>query len=244
MNINKIIVPDSSVEGLTYKDGKVLSQKVNDKLHVFLFHEEDEEGNVRAMECVIDEPLRKDKVILAAEKSAYDLLTADDVMAHANSLAMASRSGDKAGKVAERDAFIADVEKECVSLGIIDDGQDIDAKKMKIAEIEDYDKSSAVNEFTLGGNAMWLPLEERKSMRQSLIALKAKGIEEFTYWNDLTPITMPVAQFEAIMDAVEVYALQCFNVTAQHKANVMALESLEEVNAYNFTTGYPDKLAF
>lgn len=117
-------------------------------------------------------------------------------------------------------------------------------KDAKVASIAAYDKSPAVNEFTLGGNAMWLPLEERKSMRQSLIALKAKGIEEFTYWNDLTPITMPVAQFEAIMDAVEVYALQCFNVTAQHKANVMALTTLEEVSAYDFTTGYPDKLAF
>lgn len=244
MNINKIIVPDSSVEDLTYKDGKVLSQKVNDKLHVFLFHEEDEEGNVRAMECVIDAPLRKEKVILAAEKSAYDLLTADDVMAHANSLAMASRSGDKAGKVAERDAFIADVEKECVSLGIIDDGQDIDAKKMKIAEIEDYDKSSAVNEFTLAGNKMWIEFDKRKDLRQSLIALKSKGIEEFTYWNDLTPITLPVSQFEYILNEVEVYAVICFGVTAQHKANVMALESIEAVKVYDFTTGYPDKLAF
>lgn len=110
--------------------------------------------------------------------------------------------------------------------------------------IDEYDKSDAVNSFILNGKQMWLPLEERKNMRQSLIALKAQGIEKFTYWLGLTPITMPVAQFEAIMDAVEVYALQCYNVTAQHKANVMALTSIDDVENYDYKSGYPEKLMF
>lgn len=118
------------------------------------------------------------------------------------------------------------------------------SKSAKVAEITAYDKSDAVNSFTLGGNAMWLPLEERKSMRQSLIALKAESIETFTYWLGLTPITMSVAQFEAIMDKVEVYALQCFNVTAQHKAEVMSLTTIAEVEAYDITVGYPPELEF
>lgn len=119
-----------------------------------------------------------------------------------------------------------------------------EAKAEKIAEIEAYDTSDAVNGFTLGGQQMWLSLEERKNMRQSLIALKAQEIETFTYWNGLIPITMPVAQFEAIMNAVEVYALQCFNVTAQHKAIVAELGTIAEVDAFDVTVGYPDKLAF
>lgn len=125
------------------------------------------------------------------------------------------------------------------------DTNTLDTSKMtKIQEIIKYDKSDTVNSFTLGGNDMWLPLEERKSMRQSLIALKAQGVDTFTYWNGLTPITMPVSQFEAIMNAVEVYALQCFNNTAQHKANVMALTTIADVEAYDYTTDYPEKLAF
>lgn len=117
-------------------------------------------------------------------------------------------------------------------------------KQAKIDCIDAYDKSDAVNSFALMGTPMWLPLEERKNMRQSLIALKAEGIETFTYWLGLTPITMPVAQFETIMDKVEIYALQCFNVTAQHKANIMEMETIADVQAYDFTTGYPDKLEF
>lgn len=81
-------------------------------------------------------------------------------------------------------------------------------------------------------------------MRQSLIALKAEGIETFTYWLGLTPITMPVAKFEGILNAVEVYALKCFNVTAQHKGNIMPITTLEEMDAYDITAGYPEKLSF
>lgn len=39
--------------------------------------------------------------------------------------------------------------------------------------------------------------------------------------------------------AVEVYAKQCFNVTAQHKANVAALLSVDAVASYDHTSGYP-----
>lgn len=117
------------------------------------------------------------------------------------------------------------------------------AKADKIKQLTAYDKSSAVNEFTLFGHPTWLELRKREDMRQSLVSLKAKGFEEFTYWLDTTPITLPIAQFEAILDTVEVYAIQCFNVTAQHKAAILALESVEDVEAYDFTTGYPEKVS-
>lgn len=117
-------------------------------------------------------------------------------------------------------------------------------KDVKCWTIDMYDTSENVNSFSLGGMPMWLSLEERKSMRQSLIALKAEGIDTFTYWSGLIPFSMPVAQFEAILNAVEVYALTCFNTTAQHKADVYKLTSLEEIMSYDVTAGYPQKLQF
>lgn len=118
------------------------------------------------------------------------------------------------------------------------------AKAKKLRELDSYDTSSSVNSFTLSGNTMWLSLEKRKDMRQSLTALKAMGVETFTYWLGTTPITMPVEQFEAMLNAVEVYAIQCYNVTAQHKASIEALTDIAEVEAYDYTIGYPDKLSF
>jgi hypothetical protein len=38
------------------------------------------------------------------------------------------------------------------------------------------------------------------------------------------------------------YALQCFNVTAQHKANVLALDTVDDVTSYDYTSGYPEQI--
>ena len=43
---------------------------------------------------------------------------------------------------------------------------------------------------------------------------------------------------------LEVYAKQTNNVTHQHKAEVMAPTSIEEVEAYDITKDYPEKLVF
>ena len=45
-----------------------------------------------------------------------------------------------------------------------------------------------------------------------------------------------------LLSALELYALECYNKTAEHKANVGKLMSIEDVEAYDYTTGYPDKL--
>ncbi len=45
-----------------------------------------------------------------------------------------------------------------------------------------------------------------------------------------------------MLSALEMYALECFNVTAGHKAKVSALTTVEDVSAYDYTTGYPTML--
>lgn len=47
-----------------------------------------------------------------------------------------------------------------------------------------------------------------------------------------------------MLKKLEVYAKQTNNVTHQHKAEVMALTSIEDVEAYDVTKGYPEKLVF
>ena len=43
---------------------------------------------------------------------------------------------------------------------------------------------------------------------------------------------------------IQIYANQCYGVTEKHKAAVNALETVEEVEAYDFTAGYPERLTF
>jgi len=47
-----------------------------------------------------------------------------------------------------------------------------------------------------------------------------------------------------MLSSLEIYALECYNQTATHKAAVEALTTAEEINNYDYTTGYPEKLTF
>ena len=44
--------------------------------------------------------------------------------------------------------------------------------------------------------------------------------------------------------ALEVYASECYDVTARHEANIAELDNIEMVDAYDYTVGYPQKLVF
>ena len=62
--------------------------------------------------------------------------------------------------------------------------------------------------------------------------------------NDNVSYVIPIDDALEMFAALEIYAKQCYNVTSQHKLNVMSLESIDEVNNYDFTVRYPKKLAF
>lgn len=43
---------------------------------------------------------------------------------------------------------------------------------------------------------------------------------------------------------IQLYADRCYIVTETHKSNVNALKTIEEVDNYDITSGYPEKLNF
>ena len=118
------------------------------------------------------------------------------------------------------------------------------AKAEKIAEITAYDTSDAVNSFTLDGDTMWISRDDRVSTMNSTTILKNAGLETVTQWYYGKKYTLPCDTLIQMLSALEVYALQCYNVTEEHKAAVNALTTIEEVDAYDYKTGYPEKLSF
>jgi hypothetical protein len=44
--------------------------------------------------------------------------------------------------------------------------------------------------------------------------------------------------------AIEVYASSCYDMTQYHLAQVNELEDINEIENYDYTTGYPEKLNF
>jgi hypothetical protein len=116
------------------------------------------------------------------------------------------------------------------------------AKADKIAELEAYDDSE-VNSFSVNGKDMWLDHDLRQQLRISLDALSQAGRETVTKWFDGVEYTYPIDVWYYMLGLVEVYASDALNVTESHKAAINALESIEEVEAYQFD-GYPEKLSF
>ena len=118
------------------------------------------------------------------------------------------------------------------------------AKSEKTAQITAYDTSDAVNSFTLDGDTMWISRDDRVSTMNSTTILKNAGLETVTQWYGGKKYTLPCDTLIQMLSALEVYALQCYNVTEEHKAAVNALTTIEEVDAYDYKTGYPQRLAF
>ena len=118
------------------------------------------------------------------------------------------------------------------------------AKSEKIAEITAYDTSEAVNSFMLGDATMWISRDDRISLMNSTSILKNAGQETTTLWYGGQKYTLPCDTLIQMLSALEVYALQCYDVTEEHKVAVNALTTIEEVDAYDYTTGYPEKLSF
>lgn len=117
-----------------------------------------------------------------------------------------------------------------------------EAKAEKIAEITDYDTSSSVNGFMLNGLLVWLDKATRVGLMNSTTIAKAAGQETTTLWLKGIKLVVDCDKAIQLLSALEMYALKCFNVTASHKAAVGELKSIEEVEVYDYKTGYPKML--
>lgn len=116
------------------------------------------------------------------------------------------------------------------------------AKVEKIAEITAYDTSSSVNGFLLNGVLEWLDKATRVGLMNSTNIAKAAGQKTTTLWLGGAKFVIDCDKAIRLLSALEMYALECFNVTASHKAAVGWLMSLEEVETYDYKAGYPKML--
>lgn len=117
-----------------------------------------------------------------------------------------------------------------------------DAIAEKRAEIDAYDTSDAVNSFTLGGGSMWLDKATRVGLANSIAIEEAAGREVTTLWFGDTRYTLTITAAKQMLAALELYALACYNVTASHRYSVGQLTTIAEVDAYDYTLGYPSPL--
>ena len=118
------------------------------------------------------------------------------------------------------------------------------AKAEKQTAITEHDNSANVNSFTVGGIPMWLNFDQRSRLKATLDAIEGEGGTEMTKSFGGIDYTFTCVQWRSMINAVEVYAGQCQTVTQEHRNAVDVLTTIEKVQQYDFTTGYPPKLSF
>ena len=118
------------------------------------------------------------------------------------------------------------------------------AKGKKDGDITAFDNSANVNSFIIGGLPMWLGWELRARLKSSLDAVESAGGTEMTKSFGGIDYTFSTDQWNAMINAVENYAGVCQKVTEGHRAAVNALTTIADVEAYDYTTGYPPKINF
>lgn len=119
------------------------------------------------------------------------------------------------------------------------------AKLNKIDLIRNYDSGSEINDFTVNGEThAWFTPEQRSNYRNSVDAAKILGVENLNIFVGDNLLTIPTSVAEQALASIQLYADQCYIKTKQHIAAVEALTTVEEIDNYDYTVGYPAKLNF
>lgn len=116
------------------------------------------------------------------------------------------------------------------------------AQREVLSAIEAYDASDSVNAFMLNGQKVWLDKATRVGLMNSTTIAKAMGQATTTLWLGEAKLVVDCDKARQLLSSLEMYALECFNVTAAHKKAVTEMTTLENVLGYDYTCGYPQKL--
>lgn len=117
-----------------------------------------------------------------------------------------------------------------------------DVKAQKLAEIDAYNVSPAVDNFKLNGMDAWLSVEERLNYDRSIRAYEQLGIDKAQFFINGMALEVPVEKAKMLLAKIQIYADEAYMATMRHKVAVMGLDSIEAVESYDFTSGYPNQL--
>lgn len=125
-----------------------------------------------------------------------------------------------------------------------------DYRRDKIHEINNYDSSSEINNCYIktsnGEVSYWANKSDRSSLKSAVN--DCIMMNRSTYRLDLRDLGLSVDidcnKLLEMLSALEVYAIDCYNKTTDHIFNVNGLTTIEEIENYDYKSGYPEKIIF
>ena len=153
--------------------------------------------------------------------------------------------------------------KEVIELQLTPDpGRTLEqAKSERLNLLTQYDNSEAVNSFsvkltadsideetgeTIKGQTIthWFTPTERSNHKNTLDSLEVLNLPSVDVPLGGQTVTLPLQLAKVALARIQLYADQCYSVTQAHKTAVNALETIAEVDNYDFTANYPERLMF
>ena len=117
-------------------------------------------------------------------------------------------------------------------------------REQKLDELRLHDSSEAVNQFNINGVFGWLNKSTRVGLMNSINIERESGRSKTSIWIGDTKFVLSIERASDMLQQLELYALACYDTTQRHINAINQLEAKEEIEAYNFKTGYPRKLNF
>ena len=122
------------------------------------------------------------------------------------------------------------------------------AKSNKIAQLESYNNSDEINCFTviIDGNSFktWFTPNQRANYKNSIDSAELLGKEIVKPVINGIEIELNLSVAKIDLAKIQIYADKCFGVTEKHRAAINALNTIADVDNYNFKTGYPAQEIF
>jgi hypothetical protein len=113
-----------------------------------------------------------------------------------------------------------------------------------IERITRYDSSVGVNIFYIGDYGLWLDKATRVGLKLRFDAELESGKTITTLWNEGIPFELELVNAIHMLNTIEMYASACYDNTQKHIANVKKLDNIEDIEHYDYRTGYPEKIRF
>lgn len=115
-------------------------------------------------------------------------------------------------------------------------------KARVIQKIVDYDESENVNSFFINGQKEWLDKATRVGLMNSTTICKNTGKSHTSLWLKGQQYIIECDKMIHLLELLENYALECYNVTEMHKAEVEFMHDADELENYDLAKDYPELL--
>lgn len=117
-------------------------------------------------------------------------------------------------------------------------------KEILKVQIQGYDTSDNVNCFFLDELPFWIDKATRVGLVNSLNMEKSAGRSISTLWVGNQTIQLSIELALGLLQALELYALDCYGVTAAHLAAIENSNTIDELRDFDKSADYPAMLRF